>query len=122
MRSKDNSHKELVDRMRPIAMRLNTLVKQAVKQYFQVVADIINDESMDENRIEHALDGMLDFCYDKDMLKLYKALCRYYYGINPEAVVSYVHSYRDMWDEEYAASKNKRRVKKAAKRCKKKLA
>ncbi len=119
MRTKDNSHKELVDRMRPIAMQLSALVKQAVKQYSQVVADIINDESIDENRIEHALDGMVDFCYDKDMLELYKMLCRYYYGINPEAVVSYVHSYWDIWDEEYAASKKKRRVNRAAKRCKK---
>jgi hypothetical protein len=120
MKSKNNGHEKLIDSVRPIVMKLNALVKQAVKLYSQVVADIINDESIDENRIEHALDGMLDFCYDKDMLVLYKMLCRYYYRINPVAVVTYVHGYRDMWDEEYAASKKERRVKRTAKRCKKK--
>ncbi len=43
---------------------------------------------------------MLDFCFDDKMLLLYKKLCRYYYDINPEATVSYVYAYREMWDEQ----------------------
>jgi hypothetical protein len=34
------------------------------------------------------------------MLVLYKKLCRYYYEIDAEAAVSYVHAYRKMWDEQ----------------------
>ena len=33
-------------------------------------------------------------------LALFKALCRYYYPINPAATSSYVHAYRDLWDSE----------------------
>ena len=42
---------------------------------------------------------MLDFCFDDAVLVLYKKLCRYYYDIDPEATVSYVNAYRDMWDK-----------------------
>jgi len=30
-------------------------------------------------RIERCLDGMLDFCFDDEVLLLYKKLCRYYF-------------------------------------------
>ena len=43
---------------------------------------------------------MLDFGFDAAMVRLYKELCRYYFEIDPEATASYVHVYRDMWDEE----------------------
>lgn len=29
-----------------------------------------------------------------------KRLCRYYFDIDPEVTVSYVHAYREMWDEQ----------------------
>jgi len=40
---------------------------------------------------------MLGFCWDKNMLKLYKKLCRYYYGIDEHAAASYVYAYKEMW-------------------------
>jgi hypothetical protein len=43
---------------------------------------------------------MLNFCFDDGMLVLYKKLCRYYFDIDPKATVSYVHAYREMWDEQ----------------------
>jgi hypothetical protein len=49
--------------------------------------------------IEHCLDGMLGFCFDDEMLLLYKKLCRYYFDIDQEAMVFYINSYREMWDE-----------------------
>jgi hypothetical protein len=42
---------------------------------------------------------MLDFCFDAEMLLLYKKLCHYYFAIDLEAIVSYVYAYRDLWDE-----------------------
>jgi len=46
------------------------------------------------------LDGILDFCFDADMLLLYKKLCRYYFNIDPVATVSYINFYREMWDSD----------------------
>jgi len=49
--------------------------------------------------VKSLLDGMLDFCFDDEMLRLYKKLCRYYFKIDPEVTVSYVYEYCEMWDE-----------------------
>ncbi len=43
---------------------------------------------------------MLGFCFDEDMLLLFKKLCRHYFRIDPAATADYVHTYREMWDEE----------------------
>ncbi|OGS22695.1 MAG: hypothetical protein A2252_02970 [Elusimicrobia bacterium RIFOXYA2_FULL_39_19] len=59
---------------------------------------MIASNCRDKQRIEHTLDGMLDFCFDENMLKLFKKLCRYYYKMNPSVVVEYVYAYRDMWE------------------------
>ncbi|MBI4763064.1 MAG: hypothetical protein HY787_00460 [Deltaproteobacteria bacterium] len=75
------------------------LARQAEQQYAFEVEAILKAQSRDPQRIEHLLDGMLDFCFDPQMLFLYKKLCRYYFKIDPEATASYVHAYRDMWDE-----------------------
>jgi len=43
---------------------------------------------------------LLDFCFDYDVLELYKRLCRYYLAIDPAAMASYVRAYRELWEEE----------------------
>jgi len=60
----------------------------------------LRTQCCDRRRIEHLLDGMLDFGFDAEMVRLYKKLCRYYFEIEPVATASYVYAYRDMWDEE----------------------
>jgi hypothetical protein len=62
--------------------------------------DIIDSNCREKRRIERTLDGMLDFCFDKNMLELFRKLCRYYYAINPKVTAEYVLAYRDMWDSE----------------------
>lgn len=76
------------------------LARVAEQQYSAEVKTILKAESRDLRRIERCLDGMLDFCFDDAVLVLYKKLCRYYFVIDPEATVSYVRLYRDMWDEQ----------------------
>lgn len=71
-----------------------------MKLYSVEVEAIIRGRSQHAKRIEWWLSYMLDFCFDDKMLLLYKKLCRYYYDINPEATVSYVYAYREMWDEQ----------------------
>jgi hypothetical protein len=74
------------------ARRVRALERRAVREYRPVVDDVLRSGSRDAARIEHAMDGMLDFCGNAPMLAMYKALCRHYWTIDPEAAVSYVQA------------------------------
>ncbi len=91
------SHGEAV---RHLTDQIRTIAKRAVTEYKLDFDDIIKSECGDIKRIEHMLDGMLDFCFDKNMIGVFKKLCRYYYDIDQSAAVAYVCAYRDMWDPE----------------------
>jgi hypothetical protein len=91
---------DLVKSIGELVKTRNQLARYAEHQYTLEVEDILKAQCRDPQRIEHLLDGMLDFCFDSAMLSLYKKLCRYYFKIDPEATASYVYAYRDMWDEE----------------------
>ena len=90
---------DLVQRVSELGKESQRLARVAVHQYSAEVEVIMKVQSRDPIRIERCLDGMLDFCFDDGMLELYKKLCRYYFDIDPEAAVSYVNAYREMWDE-----------------------
>lgn len=87
-----------------LAGQINTLQQNAVRQTLSTfkseVEDILRLNIRDKQRIESALDQLLEVGYNADILKIYKKLCRHYYFINPEAAAFYVQSYREMWDEE----------------------
>jgi len=83
-----------------LAQMQKQLVKQALEAYTPIVEDIINSQSTDQNKIEQCLDGMLGFCFDADILLLYKKLCRCFFTLNPEVTAFYINSYREMWDED----------------------
>jgi len=90
----------LVESIGALAKDAHELARLAVQQYTTEVDAILKVQSRDSMRIERCLDGMLDFCFDDGVLALYKKLCRYYFGIDPEATASYVYAYREMWDEQ----------------------
>jgi hypothetical protein len=101
MKEESESRKDdLVQRVSELANHVQQLARVAAEQYSAEVEAILKAESRDSMRIERCLDGMLDFCFDDGMLVLYKKLCRYYFDIDQEATVSYVNSYREMWDEQ----------------------
>jgi hypothetical protein len=83
-----------------LAEQMKGLARQAHTEYSAEVDAVIRSQSCDIQRIERMLDGMLGFCFDPDMLLLFKKLCRHYYTIDPAATAFYVHAYRDMWDSE----------------------
>jgi hypothetical protein len=91
---------DLVRSIGEFAKPRDPLARQAEQPYAVEVEDVLRTECRDSNRIEHLLDGILDFCFDPEMLRLYKKLCRYYFTIDPGATASYVNAYREMWDEE----------------------
>ncbi|MBW2738886.1 MAG: hypothetical protein JRE64_08565 [Deltaproteobacteria bacterium] len=96
---------KLVQAVGEIAVAQQQLAHKAKQQYSFEVESILRDQRRGPRRIECLLDGMLDFCFDDEMLRLYKKLCRYYFKIDPVATASYVYAYRKMWDEKGGSMK-----------------
>jgi|WetSurMetagenome_2_1015567.scaffolds.fasta_scaffold45645_2 hypothetical protein len=90
---------DVVQQIGKLAEVLKNLAQQARSLNSIEVDAIISDKIRDLMRIERCLDRILDFCFDDEMLLLYKKLCRYYFYIDPEATVFYINAYREMWDE-----------------------
>lgn len=64
--------KELVQAVCEHATDQQTLARQAEKQYVSEVDDILRKKDRSPRHIEHLLDGILDFCFEKEILNLYK--------------------------------------------------
>ena len=101
---------DLVKSISVLAKARNQLAHQAEQRYAPEVADVLRTQCRDPQRIEHLLDGMLDFGFDAAMVRLYKKLCRHYFEIDPMATASHIYAYRDMWDEEWQAKSEARGV------------
>jgi hypothetical protein len=84
--------------IRSLAASVQDLHQEAVRQYTPVVEAILRSGSRDVGRIEHTLDGLLDFCGHAPALLLYRRLCRHYFEIDPVAAAGYVDAYRDFYD------------------------
>jgi hypothetical protein len=87
------------------------LAEQAREQYRPLVNSIIDSQTNDVNHICYTLDFMLDFCFDEQMLQLYRKLCRYLYSLDPETATDYVNAYRERWDEEGKQFGNDKKIK-----------
>jgi hypothetical protein len=55
-----------------LAESVSGLARRAVAEYSPLVDTIISGRSTDIGHIEHTLDGLLDFCFDPEVLLLYK--------------------------------------------------
>ena len=87
-------------RIKEIVEGIQGLALKALRSYAPQAQAVMASGCTDKECIEMLLDGMLDFCWDKEMLEWYRKLCRHYYGIDQQAAVGYVYAYRDMWDNE----------------------
>jgi hypothetical protein len=90
----------MIEQIKDLIVGQQKLARQALPEYSVLVEKIIVSKTTDQNRIEHTLDGILDFCSDADVLLLFKKLCRYYFTINPQATAFYINHYREMWDSD----------------------
>ena len=90
----------MIEEIKDLIVVQQKLARQALSEYSVLVDSIVVSKTTDQNRIEHTLDGILDFCFDADMLQLFKKSCRYYFTINPLATASYINIYREMWDND----------------------
>jgi hypothetical protein len=79
---------------------LQGLEPRAAQQYRPVVDDILRTGSRDASRIEHTLDGLLDFCGHEPVLLMYRRLCQHYWQLDPAATASYINAYRERWDSD----------------------
>ena len=95
----------MIEEIKDLIVVQQKLARQALSEYSVLVDNIVVSKTTDQNRIEHTLDGILDFCFDADMLLLFKKLCRYYFTINPLATASYINIYRKMWDNDFIDNK-----------------
>ena len=86
--------------IRTLAGSMRDLQQHAAQQYEPVVDDILRTRCRDTQRIEHALDGLLDFCGHEPVLRMYKILCRHYWDIDPAATADYINAYREYWDSD----------------------
>ena len=95
-----NKHDSIFEIAGKIASIQKELVAATLNAYGSEVDEIIRNGIQDKQRIEYILDRLLDAAFDAKVLVHFKTLCRHLYFIDEQAAVSYVHSYREMWDEE----------------------
>ncbi len=92
-----------MDEIKALAHEIGTFMQasaqKALEHYRPIAEQIIKGEKTDLNEIELFLDYMLDFCYDNEVLELYKRICRCLYSKHPELVYTAVMNYRDVWDD-----------------------
>lgn len=91
----------MIEEIKDLIVVQQKLARKALSEYSVLVENIIVSKTTDQNRIKHTLDGILDFCFDADMLLLFKKLCRYYFSINPQTTAFYINTYREMWDNDF---------------------
>ena len=91
---------DLVEALRPLAEQTSALYAAARCRLEPEVDDIIRGGCRDVKRIEHTLDGLLDYGDDETCLRLYKRLCRHYWTIDKVATAEYVMIYLKMWTEQ----------------------
>jgi hypothetical protein len=96
----NQSMTDMVQTIGKLAMAQQQLAHKAEQKYAPEVEAILRDQCREPQRIEFLLDGILDFCFDDEMLRLYKKLCRYYFEFSLNTVFSYVNAYREMWSNE----------------------
>jgi len=77
---------------------IQPLIRQNLSLLTNQVDVLIKDRERDDDRIQRLLDSLLDYAGMCDEgLILFKRLCRYYYGINPQVTAEYISIYHDLY-------------------------
>jgi hypothetical protein len=89
---------KLLDTISAAMAPLHTLHQQAVEALASTVQEIVRNGSRNAQLIERTLDQLLSHACMPTGLALFKALCRHYWPLDPQATASYINAYREMWD------------------------
>ena len=95
-----DAYRDLLSDLSAAITPLQTLHQQAVETHALTVREILRSGSRDARLIEHMLDHLLDHACIPQGLAIFKALCRHYWKLNPQATASYISAYREMWDSD----------------------
>ena len=68
---------------------------------------IIKNNIKDDNRIERAIDEILEFLDDEEALLLFRKICSYYIELNPKATLYYINYYIEEYDPQKLRFGNK---------------
>ena len=93
-------YQDLLQTLAATAAPWQTLHQQAIEALAPTVQELVHCDSRNAQRIEHTLDQLLNHACTPEGLILFKTLCRHYWAIDPQATASYVHAYREMWDDD----------------------
>ena len=86
--------------IRTLAESINGLAKSVLPEYKRFAENVILGRITDIHEIEWQLDYMLSFCFNEEILLLYKAILRKLYRKHPDVVKSYVAAYFDMYGDD----------------------
>ena len=68
---------------------------------------IIKNNIKDDNRIERAIDEILEFLDDEEALLLFRKICSHYIKLNPKATLYYINYYIEEYDPQKLRFGNK---------------
>jgi len=94
------SEEEFFNTISSLAKAHQALGQRAFIEFKTSVNQIISTNNQDSQTIESLLDHMLSFCFDEDVLLLYRRLCKHYFPIDPQSTVYYINAYREMFEED----------------------
>jgi hypothetical protein len=97
---RSRAYEEMVSSLVDLIAPLHDFQRQKAVAYAPIVQNLLRSRSRDENQIEQALDHLLDCACIPEGFAHFKALCRHYWHINPQATAEYVSAYREIWDND----------------------
>ena len=83
-----------------LAAALQEASKQKAAHYAPIARQLIPSRSIHIQEIEHTRGHLLDVACIPEGLAPFKALCRYYFTLDPAATATYINGYREMWDSD----------------------
>ena len=95
-----DTYLDLLDVLSAAIAPLQTLHQQAVDTLEPTVQEIVHSGSRDAQWVERTLDQLLSHACVPKGLALFKDLCRHYWTLDPQATASYIHAYREIWDDD----------------------
>ena len=101
-----NDEDKLYSDVSKIAESILELGKSALPIYKEFAEDIIYERITNIEQIERQLDFMVSYCFDVEILSLYKSILRKLYSKHPDTVQFYVQQYSDIFVTESDNSKS----------------
>ena len=83
-----------------MAKAIAGLYDTAYATYKNLVNLVLQDAITDVGKIEHIMDGLLDYCADERFVEMYKKICRHIYDEHPQLVNEHVEIFRELYDSE----------------------